>query len=247
MLKHAEALLLLFDFDGTLVSIAPTPRSIKPHPELSTYLDALSRRYLTNVAILSGRTLEDLETYIPVTLGIALAGAHGAVIRMPGKEKTTLFGDAVILSELTYFAHMLKKSILNLPGISIEDKGISVAMHYRLSKEKDALEARRLFLFQAAQLKSFKHLQVLEGKMVLELRPKDVGKGVAVTFLCGEFLPSRKALVVYFGDDTTDIDAFKALPSGSIRVAIGKKISNLADYVLESPQELLEIIRRLPE
>jgi trehalose 6-phosphate phosphatase len=247
-LRMADSLLLLFDFDGTLVEIAPSPDGIKPHPELLRLLERLSERPMTNVAVLSGRTLQQLETYIPSTLNVALAGSHGAQVRMPGdKDKVvSLFNSPDTIKELSLFAASIAP-LSDLPGILIEEKGTSIAMHYRLAEPEIAGDACRRFISQAEQLKNFKDLEILEGKMVLEIRPKDVNKGSAVRFLCREFLPSEQALVACFGDDVTDIDAFRALPQGSIRIAIEKTIANLADYMLESPQELLEIIRRLLE
>lgn len=240
----AAARLLIFDFDGTLVDIASSPDQIEPDPNLPVYLDSLSRYPMTNIAVLSGRTLHQLETYLPGMLNVTLAGSHGAWIRMPGCKKESLIKDDVDRRQLLVFTRLLAESVSGLSGIIIEEKEASVAMHYRLAQEKDALAARNVFRLHAKEIEGLKDYETLEGKMVLELRSKKVNKGLAVKLMCERILPSKDALVIYFGDDITDIDAFRALPSGSIRVAIGETISNLADYVLNSPQELLDLIRR---
>ncbi len=243
-LIDAPARLLIFDFDGTLVDIASSPDKIEPDPNLPKYLDVLTRYPMTNIAVLSGRALDQLETYLSGLPNVALAGSHGASIRMPGCKKESLIKDDIGHKQLSVFTRLLAESVSGLSGIIIEEKEASVAMHYRLAQEKDALAARNAFLLHAKEIKGLKDYETLEGKMVLELRSKKVNKGLAVRLMCERILPSKDALVVYFGDDITDIDAFRALPSGSIRVAIGETISNLADYVLNSPQELLDLIRR---
>lgn len=243
-LQSTPGLLLIFDFDGTLAEIAPTPDAVVLNPDTVLLLRKLLERPLTNLAVISGRSIEYLRKHIPASLDVALAGCHGCEFEMPGQIEESILDDEEIFEDLETFALGLK-DLESWQGIIVENKGCAVAMHYRLAEENQALHARDEFYSRASALKRFEDMEVIEGKKVIELRPFGINKGVAVRFLADSYRPSSDSLTAYFGDDTTDLDAFQALPENSIRVAIGSKIANEADYVLASPKELLETIRRL--
>lgn len=243
-LKSSPGLLLLLDFDGTLVDIAPTPDSIAPSPELKIILRQLLERPMTNVAILSGRSLAELQEFIPSTIPVALAGCHGCELQMPGELEQSILDDEGIQQDLDDFAASLDE-LADWPGIIVEHKGCAVAMHYRLADETTVEHAYEEFYSKAEALENYEEMEIVEGKYVVELRPSGMNKGIAVSFLVENFTPSDSALVVYFGDDTTDIDGFDALPEGALRVAVGEKLADQVDYVLFSPAELLELIRGL--
>jgi len=236
-LKSSSGLLLLLDFDGTLVDIAPTP-------ELKIILRQLLERPMTYVAILSGRSLLELQEFIPSTIPVALAGCHGCELQMPGELEQSILDDEKIQQDLDDFAASLEE-LADWPGIIIEHKGCAVAMHYRLADETTVEHAFEEFYSKAEVLENYEEMEIVEGKDVMELRPSGTNKGIAVSFLVENFRPSDNALIVYFGDDTTDLDGFDALPEGALRVSVGEKLADQADYVLSSPDELLELIRGL--
>jgi len=246
LLKSSPGLLLLLDFDGTLVDIAPTPDSITPPPELKILLRQLLERPLTNIAILSGRSLSELQEFIPSTIPVALAGCHGCELQMPGELEQSILDDEAVQQDLDDFATSLEE-LAEWPGILVEHKGCAVAMHYRLADGTTIEHAVEEFYSKAEALPNYEEMEIIEGKAILELRPSGMNKGIAVEFLVENFRPSNDALVVYFGDDTTDVDGFEALPEGAIRVAVGTKLAKDADYVLDSPAELLEIMHKLLE
>jgi len=243
-LKASAGLLLLFDFDGTLVDIAPSPDKIKPSLDLKLILRRLISRPGTNVGILTGRSLADLQEYVPANISIAFAGCHGCELQMPGEVEQSILDDEEIQRDLDAFASSMEE-LSEWPGIIIEHKGCAVAMHYRLADKTIIEHAQEEFYTRAEFLPTYEEMEIIEGKAVFELRPSGMHKGIAVQFLSENYLPVYNALVVYFGDDTTDLDAFAALPDNSIRVAVGKKIADKADCVLDSPSKLLEILKEL--
>lgn len=243
-LKSSRGLLLLFDFDGTLVDIAPTPDKIAPSPDLKLLLRQLVERPLTNVAIISGRSLTELQEYIPSSIPLAFAGCHGCELQMPGEVEQSILDDEDIQHDLDEFATSLE-DLSEWPGILLEHKGCAVAMHYRLADRTTIEHAQEEFYSKAEQLLNYEEMEIIEGKAVLELRPTGMNKGIAVGFMAENFLPTERALVVYFGDDTTDLDGFAALSKNSLRVAVGEKIADKADYTLDSPGEITELIREL--
>jgi trehalose 6-phosphate phosphatase len=243
-LRSSSGLLLLLDFDGTLVDIAPTPDSVIPPPELKIILRQLLARPMTHVAILSGRSLAELQEFIPSTIPVALAGCHGCELQMPGELEQSILDDEEIQQDLDNFAASLEE-LADWPGIIIEHKGCAVGMHYRLADETTVEHAFEEFYSKAEALENYEEMEIVEGKDVVELRPLGMNKGIAVSFLVENFRPSDNALIAYVGDDTTDLDGFDALPEGALRVAVGEKLADQADYVLSSPDELLELIRGL--
>ncbi|MBN2378291.1 trehalose-phosphatase [candidate division WOR-3 bacterium] len=244
LLKSSKGLLLLFDFDGTLVDIAPTPDRIVMPPDLKLLLRKLVERPSINVAILSGRSLIELQEYIPANILLAFAGCHGCELQMPGEVEQSILDDEDIQRDLDEFAASLEE-LSDWPGIIIEHKGCAVAMHYRLADKTTIEHAQEEFYSRAEQLSNYEEMEIIEGKAVLELRPSGMHKGIAVEFLAENFLPSDGALVAYFGDDTTDLDAFTALPENSLKVAVGQKIAKEANFVLASPAEVVQLIKEL--
>lgn len=246
-LRQAPGLLLMFDFDGTMIDIAPTPDAINVPPEFKILLRSLADIEDTNVAIVSGRSLPELQEYIPNTIPVALAGCHGGQLQMPGEVEESILDDEDIQHDLDKFAEDLHE-LADWPGIIIEHKGCAVALHYRLADATTIEHAREEFYSRAELLDNYEEMEVIEGKEVLEMRPAGVNKGIAVKFLVEHNLPASGSLAVYFGDDTTDLEAFEALPEeNALRVAIGEKITERADFVLESPAELLQLVKELIE
>jgi len=246
VIKSSSGLLLLFDFDGTLVDIAPTPDRIQPSPDLKLLLRQLVERPLTNVAILSGRSLMELQEYIPASIPVAFAGCHGCELQMPGEVEQSILDDEDIQHDLDDFAVSLEE-LSDWPGIFVEHKGCAVAMHYRLADHTTIEHAQEEFYSRAEVLANYEEMEIIEGKAVLELRPSGMNKGIAVQFMVENYLPTLDALTVYFGDDTTDVDGFDSLPDNSVKVSIGTKIADKADYMLDSPSQLVELVRKLLE
>jgi trehalose-phosphatase len=243
-LNAVNGLLLLFDFDGTLIDIASTPDKIEVTPELKLLLRQLTERPFTNAAILSGRSLTELHEYLPASIPLAFAGCHGCELQMPGEVEESILDDEEIQFDLDEFALSLEE-LSDWPGILIEHKGCAVALHYRMADETTIEHATEEFYSRAEQLPNYEEMEIIEGKMVLELRPSGMNKGIAVEFITQNFMPSVEALVVYFGDDITDIDGFNALPEGSLKVSIGEKIAPYANFILDSPDELIQVIKEL--
>ncbi|MBD3285697.1 trehalose-phosphatase, partial [candidate division WOR-3 bacterium] len=244
--KSGRGLLLLFDFDGTLVDIAPTPDKVNPSPDLKLLFRQLVERDFTNVAILSGRSLMELQEYIPSSISLAFAGCHGCELQMPGEVEQSILDDEEIQRDLDDFASGLEE-LSDWPGIIVEHKGCAVAIHYRLADKTTIEHTKEEFYNRAEALPNYEEMEIIEGKAVLELRPTGMNKGIAVQFMVENFLTSEDSLTVYFGDDITDLDGFEALPENSLRVAVGNKIAEYADYMLDSPSRLLELIRQFLE
>lgn len=240
-LAQARELLLMCDYDGTLVSIAPTPEQAKPSLELLAILDKLVRFPGRRVAVISGRKLSDLEKLLPLE-GVFLAGCHGAELKEPGgKARLRLLNsDATkIMADLEKIA---RKCMAGYDGFLIENKSFSLALHYRLANPTIASKVLESFIGEVSPLLAEKNLELLQGKKVLEVRPKGLHKGIAVKYLLQKF---PQALPAYIGDDQTDEDAFAALKKGySILVSLYPRPSK-AKFRLPSTQDVLSLLKYL--
>jgi trehalose 6-phosphate phosphatase len=204
---------LFLDFDGTLVEIAPAPGLVRVPAELPHLLGELADRLGGAVAVVSGRPLDELARMLAPFAG-GIAGDHGLERR---------YGDGNVTRCLTYpeldrFRPLAADFAMQHAGVLLEDKGGSLALHYR---QAPSLAASCHALIQGAAQASNGALAVVEGKMVIELMPRSGGKGRAIV----EFLadtPFRGRLPVFIGDDTTDEDGFAAVNQlGGISIHVG--------------------------
>jgi trehalose 6-phosphate phosphatase len=219
---------IVLDVDGTLAPIVRRPDEAAVPDEARRELERLVARYAL-VACVSGRTGEDAQRLVGVA-GVRYVGSHGLELA-PEADRWR--------AELHRFA-----ASVNWP---VEDKGLTVSFHYREAENEDeALE----YLEGVAERARAAGLVPRFGRKVLELRPPvDADKGTAITQLLAD-AGLRRAL--YAGDDTTDIDAFRALDGLElgVRVAVSSDeapsdLVEAADIVVDSPVELLALLARL--
>ncbi len=213
---------LFFDFDGTLVDIAATPDSIVVPPALLEALRTLSGHMPGRIAIVSGRSLAQLDMFLgSFAREIAVAGSHGAELRAPGGETQTVERPAGLDRASMAIAHFARDH-----DLYFERKTLGVAVHYRLTPALEA-EATQLAETLARQY----GLRLQRGKMMVELRV-DGDKGRAVAALLN--LPGMADTVpLVFGDDITDEDGFVAAErAGGAGVLVDKPRETRARYHL---------------
>ncbi|RVT90514.1 trehalose-phosphatase [Sphingomonas crocodyli] len=217
--RHA----LFLDFDGTLVSLVDDPASVHADPELCDLLAALHARFAGRLAVVSGRSIEQLDAMIgPLARVITLAGSHGAEIRQDGhlQEPLRPAGLDAAIAE----AHAL--AALH-PGLIVEIKTQGVGLHYRMQPELEGPVRAR-----AREIGATHNLYVQPGKMMVELRGPGCDKGDAVRTLTGR-TPMEGSLPVVLGDDLTDEAALAcAQAMGGFGVLVGAPRATAADYGL---------------
>jgi trehalose 6-phosphate phosphatase len=209
---HSGAALFL-DFDGTLVEIAETPDAIRVPSGLPGLLARLAQRLGGRVAIVSGRSIADLDRHLGPG-GLALSGSHGLELRLPGGLEIP-----VAAPESVEAARRAIAAFAAAENLLVEEKPASIAIHYRLAPERE----QKVFRFLADISEHF-GLEVQRGKMVAEVRPTGANKGDAVRRLMAEpqFASARPLFV---GDDLTDEDGFAAaaaLGGGGILVGAAR-------------------------
>ncbi len=219
---------ILLDVDGTLAPIAPRPQDARVPDEARAEITRLAGRYAL-VACVSGRTGEDARRLVGIE-EIRYVGSHGLELEPEAADWS---------DRIRAFA----------AGVDwpVEDKGLTISFHYRQAGDEDAALS---YLEEVAERAREEGLVPRFGRKVLEIRPPvHADKGTAVRHLLEE-AGLRRAL--YAGDDTTDLDGFRALNGLElgVRVAVSsdeapEQLVASADLVVSSPAELVELLRRL--
>ncbi|QRK13028.1 bifunctional alpha,alpha-trehalose-phosphate synthase (UDP-forming)/trehalose-phosphatase [Archangium violaceum] len=239
-LREASRLLLLIDYDGTLVSFAPKPELASPDAELLDLLQRLATRRDTRVHIVSGRPRETLEAWFG-GLPVGLHAEHGLWSRPePGQPWTSQEG--VTTDWKTLVRPVLEAFAARVPGAFVEEKSGSLAWHFRqVDPVFGARQARELRL-HLGEVFAHGPLEVLPGDKVVEVRARGVNKGRVVELVTRDMAPGTRMVAI--GDDRTDEDLFAALPEGSLAIHAGGKDSR-ARYRVNGPPEVRNLLSSL--
>lgn len=194
---------LFLDIDGTLADIADSPADVKIDTGLLHLVERIHRTSGGAIALISGRSIHDVDRLF-APLRLAIAGQHGIERRdASGIVHTHAFATA----PLREMAERVRKFAVGHPGVDIEEKGFTLAVHYR--RAPDLGEQVRMLLEQmVAALDSTFRLQ--PGKMVLEVKPAGRDKGTAILEFMNE-PPFHGRIPIFVGDDATDEYGFTVI------------------------------------
>jgi trehalose 6-phosphate synthase/phosphatase len=243
LVSHAQRdapLLVLLDYDGTLVRHANLPQLVRPDEELMAILRTLSSRPHTRLHIVSGRTREWLEQAFG-SLPVALHAEHGFWSRPDPKRAWTSAGKAST-EWMAKAKRTLEEFAASTPGAFVEEKSATLAWHYRMADaEFGALQAKELRLHLSNAF-SNAPVEVLVGDKVIELRPQGVNKSLIVKLAVAEI--GAGATILAMGNDATDEDMFAALPEDAFTVHVGRGASR-ARYRVPNPQAARAVLGAL--
>ncbi len=231
---------LLLDVDGTLVDIAPTPSEVEATPALLAALQRLVERTGGAVALVSGRTVAELDSIFS-PLRLPAVGGHGAEFRPVVGQPLNVEGaptlDPVLKRRLADIAAMD-------PRILVEDKGYSVALHFRLAPEhqpaiEDAVSAALAFAWPNP-------VEILHGKAVIEVKSSGYDKGSAVRRLM-RLRPFAGRRPIFVGDDVTDETAFVVLSEfNGVGFSVGRPLCGV-DGHFAGPRQVREWLGHLAQ
>jgi trehalose 6-phosphate phosphatase len=246
-LAGADHLLLCLDYDGTLTPIVRDPAGARLAGSTRDLLRRLAAANSVTVAVISGRSLEDVRRLVGLS-GLIYAGNHGLELRGPslsylnpvaGRSRRTLRA----------VGRRLDQELAAVAGAEVEDKVLTLSVHYRRARPPDRERIKKTVFRIAAPYRSRRALRLGEGKMVIEIRPPTSwNKGNAVNLLRRETARSRpgRIFAVYAGDDRTDEDAFRALGDEGVTIKVGPPgPPTLARYRLAGVGEVKQFLRRL--
>jgi trehalose 6-phosphate phosphatase len=227
---------LLFDVDGTLIDIAPRPDAVVVPDDLRQLLARLAKATDGALALVSGRPIADLDRlFAPLVL--PAIGGHGAEMRRtPGQavEASAPLPEAL--------RRELAAARAVDPGILIEDKSYSLALHYRAAPQ--AQTRLRRHIDRVCAKFPGEALEVLPGKALFEVKRPGISKGEAVGRLMAR-APFAGRRPVFVGDDVTDESVFAQLPAlGGVGFAVGRPFDGVAG-IFGSPAALRRALAAL--
>ncbi len=211
LIARVPQLLIACDYDGTLAPIVEDPSAAQPLPEAVAAVRALAALPQTTVAVVSGRALRDLATLSRLPSEVHLVGSHGSEFDIGFVQR--LAPELVDLR--TRIQKAIEDIVADMPGVRLEAKPASIAVHTRTAAASDA-DAVREAIFEGPA--SWAGVHVTQGKEVVELLVLQTHKGTAIDSLRMQLGASA---VLFVGDDVTDENAFAHLHGPDVGIKIG--------------------------
>ena len=238
LLPPLDQTALLLDIDGTLLDLAPTPREVWVPPDLATTLGRLLIRTSGALALVSGRSLNDIDLIFAPEQFPAVGG-HGAEMRLSIESEAVATHAPPMDKELKRrLAAIAKLS----PGILLEDKGYSLALHYRLAPHAEKAIYEAVSLIRADLPNA--PIEVLPGKCVCEIKHSGFNKASGVVELMTHE-PFRGRRPIFIGDDVTDELVFAIMPDfGGLAFSVGRRAHGVAGH-FEEPRDVREWLAHL--
>jgi trehalose 6-phosphate phosphatase len=216
--------LLVFDFDGTLAPIVPDPQSARMLLPVARSLRTLARRW--PVAVVTGRAIADVRSRLDFDPW-AIVGSHGAEDPCSPDASDPRRLDLVRIALQADGGLGLKQA-----GVMVEDKGQSMALHYRLARDRDLAHAAALLFVQSLG----DAVAAFEGKMVVNIVAPDAPhKGDAVLRLLQR---SGATSLLFVGDDVNDEPVFRCAMPSWVTVKVGREAHSAARFFIDSTAEM---------
>lgn len=235
--QKSKRRLLFLDYDGTLVDFSKLPEAASPDTDLLDLLSHLSQSPLNEIVVISGRDKTTLDNWLG-GLDINLVAEHGAWLRLKGESWETI----------EYLKQDWKKDIRPLlelyvdrtPGSLIESKDFSLAWHYRKADPGLGEIRARQLMDTLLYLTSNLDLQVLEGSKVIEVKNSGINKGKAAEHWLNQ---QKWDFVLAIGDDWTDEDLFRVMPTNAYSIKVGLTPS-VARFYIKSPENVRQVLNQ---
>jgi trehalose 6-phosphate phosphatase len=237
LVPHLSRTAILLDIDGTLLDFAPTPREVWVPPDLLRTLNLLREITSGALALVSGRSLNDIDLiFAPEEFSVV--GGHGAEMRLVNGDAAAILAprlDSELKRRLAAIARLS-------PGILLEDKGYSLALHYRLAPYAEPAIREAIALIQSDLPDA--PIEVLPGKCVFEVKHSAVSKASGVRELMKR-APFRGRRPLFIGDDVTDETVFAIMPEfDGTAFSVGKRVRSVAGH-FDAPSDVREFLSRL--
>jgi trehalose 6-phosphate synthase/phosphatase len=236
----SDRLVIATDFDGTLAPIVDNPPDARPVAQSVESLHAIAALPDTVVAVISGRSLADLQGLVGDPGQLHLIGSHGAERRMPpGHTPASSVGPRALTETERATLDGLRKSLDGIvarhPAVRLEHKPVGVAVHLRRTTDADADAVQQEI---TTEISADPAIRTLHGKKVVELSVVAVDKGTALETLRAQTGPGA---AVFIGDDITDEHAFTALGPHDLGIKVGAG-DTAARLRVESPIAVADLL-----
>ena len=236
--RRLDEFAVLLDIDGTLLDLAPTPREVWVPPDLSKTLNRLLDKTSGAVALVSGRSLNDIDLIFAPEQFPAVGG-HGAEMRLESDSEAVAIHAPPMDKELKRrLAAIAKLS----PGILLEDKGYSLALHYRLAPHAEKAIYAAVSLIRADLPNA--PIEVMPGKCVCEIKHSGFNKASGVIELMTHE-PFKGRRPIFIGDDVTDESVFAIMPElRGLAFSVGRRAKGVVSH-FDEPRDVRQWLARL--
>jgi len=238
LVPQLNGIAILLDIDGTLLDLMPTPREVWVPPGLSKTLNRLMERTSGALALVSGRSLNDIDLIFAPDQFPAVGG-HGAELRLESDGEMAESRAPPLDKELKRrLAAIAKLS----PGILLEDKGYSLALHYRLAPHAERAIYEAVSLIRGEMPNA--PIEVLPGKFVCEIKHSGFTKANGVReLMMHEPFKGRRPL--FIGDDVTDETVFAIMPEmNGLAFSVGRRAKGVNGH-FDTPNDVREFLAHL--
>ena len=238
LVPHLSETAILLDIDGTLLELMPTPREVWVPPGLAKTLNRLMVRTGGALALVSGRSLNDIDLIFAPDQ-FPSVGGHGAEMRIDPDSGSVASHAPPMDKELKRrLAAIAKLS----PGILLEDKGYSLALHYRLAPQAEKAIYEAVSLIRADLPNA--PIEVLPGKCVCEIKHSGFTKATGVReLMTREPFKGRRPL--FIGDDVTDETVFGIMPDyDGLSFSVGRRAQGVSGH-FDAPSDVREFLAHL--
>ena len=236
--RKAAKRIIFLDYDGTLVGFNSNPDDSKPDKELKGILKKLTSDSKNKVVIISGRGRATLGEWVKA-YNIDIIAEHGVWYKKPNEEwKHFREMDTSWYSE---FLTVLEMYVDRTPGSFIEKKDYSLVWHYRKVETGLGEVRTRELISLLKYISSEKHIQIMEGNKVIEIKNSYVNKGTAAA----EWMQQEKYdFYMACGDDITDEDTFRVMPESAFTIKIGSS-SSAASYRVKNHEDIRRLLKSI--
>ncbi|MDD4938874.1 MAG: trehalose-phosphatase [Candidatus Omnitrophica bacterium] len=242
-----KTLAFFFDFDGTLTPIVRNPGKAALPLGVRGLLRKISVNGRHRLAIVSGRALADIKKKISIS-GITYVGNYGLEIDGPKISFSSPVSPGY-KKALKCIKNYISDRIAVINGALLEDKGLSLSLHYRLAQRSQIPKIKSILLEALTMYSATDKIKINLGKKVFEIRPAgEWGKGKVVLWLLARWRFNNKdkeVLPIYAGDDTSDEEAFKALRNEGITIFVGEAKKSCARYYLKDTREVKNFLKEI--
>lgn len=239
-IRAARRILLFLDFDGTLAPIVPDPAEARLDDAMRETLARVSRKEHIIITVISGRALDDVRARIGLP-DLVYAGNHGLEIDGPGLHFIEPVA-AARREQLRGLTDRLATELRRCAGVLVENKGLTASIHYRRAAEANVQLIEKSVREAVSPVAAL--FRVNLGRTIFELEPRTGwNKGSAVRWIQAR-LGGKGSLCIYFGDDRTDEDAFRAVPE-AVTFKVGPAAETRAKYRVADPAAVHEFLRWL--
>ncbi|WP_024511734.1 trehalose-phosphatase [Bradyrhizobium sp. ARR65] len=238
LVPHLSETAILLDIDGTLLDLMPTPREVWVPPGLAKTLNRLMARTSGALALVSGRSLNDIDLIFAPDQFPAVGG-HGAEMRLSADAEA-------VAAQAPPMDRELKRRLAAIarlsPGILLEDKGYSLALHYRLAPHAERAIYEAISLIRADLPEA--PIEVLPGKCVFEIKHAGFTKANGVRELM-KHAPFSGRKPLFIGDDVTDESVFAIMPDlNGLSFSVGRRAHGVNGH-FDAPSDVREFLAHL--